>query len=75
MVDMTRVFADLSINKVTTSHVPRSSTPPVMIFDRLQYAKTLCFCILQAIKNWRCRRPGNEARSQQLGYNAKRFIG
>ena len=32
------------------SLVPRPSTPPV--FD--------CSCILQVIKNLRCRRPGNE---------------
>jgi len=29
-------------------------------------AFSLHFCILQAIKNWRCRRPGNEARNYLL---------
>ena len=45
-----------SYTSLYTSLVPRPSIPPV--FDCLQYA----FCILQAIKNWRCRRPGNKAR-------------
>ena len=35
--------------------MPRPSLPPV--FDHLQS----CFSILQAIKNWRERRPGHEA--------------
>jgi len=30
--------------------------------SRSQAFCTSSFCILQAIKNWRCRRPGNEAR-------------
>ena len=43
----------------TYSLVPRPCTPPV--FECLLYDYD---CILQAIKNWRCRRPGNEATYQ-----------
>ena len=45
-------------NIIMCSLVPRPSTPPA--FDR--NPNPLHFCILEAIKSWRCGRPGNEAR-------------
>jgi len=70
------------------SLVPRSSHHP--IFDRLQYAKMegealvhfikmdqafpLCFCILQAIKNWMMGRPGNEASNSTVQLPVVWFI-
>jgi len=45
------------------SFVPRPSTPPVLDHS------------MQAIKTWKCRRPGNKARVLWLGGTVGRFEG
>ena len=50
--------------RVGSGHETRLLLASFPVFDRLQYT-----AILQAIKNWRRERPGNEAR---LDYCAKR---
>ena len=47
-----RTLSKIALDQPQASLVPRPSPAPV--FDRR-------FCILQAIKNWSRRRPGNEA--------------
>ena len=37
--------------------------------DKMDQAFPLCFCTLQAIKNWMVRRPGNEAMSSVQWFN------
>ena len=49
----------------TFSLVPRPSPAPV--FDCLQYTKTEGEDLVNNVKNWRWRRPGNEAMAQ-VGY-------
>ena len=54
-------LSDYHIRKALRSNTGlHSLVPRPSVFDRLQYAKT------QAIKNWRCGRPGNEARFARI---------
>jgi len=45
----------------TASSVSTLYLPDVTARDQTPHAFPLCICILQAIKDWRYRRPGNEA--------------
>jgi len=55
----TTIILQILTVRESASLIPRPSMPPVFV--------------LQAIKNWRCRRPGNEARSHLLLSTAWKF--
>ena len=49
-------------SKFFVGHCPPHVYPHVYLRDSFSQAFPLCFCIRQAIKNWRQEWPGNEAR-------------